>query len=201
MNIKLLSTFLFTTITACTANTDKSVNNIVTCIDPRPQICTMDYRPVCGLMNENKIKTYSNGCGACSDPKVLSYTDQACQDDSLDKTSRNHELTEKNVWHVAKLRGVSYRAIGQEPAWLLEIINGEHFYISSDYGELVKTYPYVEPKVNTAQRTTVYQLNNDVIIKLEDKNCVDTMSGEAFSTQVNIKWHDRVLIGCGKTLF
>jgi hypothetical protein len=40
----------------------------------------MDYRPVCGLMAEKLTKTYSNGCAACSNPKVISYTDQACND-------------------------------------------------------------------------------------------------------------------------
>ena len=34
------------------------------------------------------------------------------------------ELASNDVWHAAKLRGVAFRARGQEPGWLLEIING-----------------------------------------------------------------------------
>ena len=85
MNVKLLSILLLTTITACTVNPEQKNNNIVSCKDPRPQICTMDYNPICGFISENQTKTFSNGCTACSDAKVISYVDKICQDDSLDK--------------------------------------------------------------------------------------------------------------------
>jgi len=48
------------------------------CKDPRPQMCTMDYRPVCGAMTGGEKKTYSNGCSACSDLSVLSYVPGEC---------------------------------------------------------------------------------------------------------------------------
>ncbi len=50
----------------------------VICKDPRPQLCTMDYRPVCGTTKSGENKTYSNGCGACSVPSVLSYRPGEC---------------------------------------------------------------------------------------------------------------------------
>ena len=48
------------------------------CKDPRPQMCTMDYRPVCGTMTGGEKKTYSNGSSACSDISVLSYVPGEC---------------------------------------------------------------------------------------------------------------------------
>ena len=48
------------------------------CQDPRPQVCTMDYRPVCGTLTDGSMKTYSNGCGACSDIEVISWVENAC---------------------------------------------------------------------------------------------------------------------------
>jgi alkaline phosphatase D len=48
------------------------------CTDPRPQICTMDYRPVCGMKSDGSQATYSNGCGACSDPEVVEYIEGEC---------------------------------------------------------------------------------------------------------------------------
>lgn len=48
------------------------------CVDPRPQICTMDYRPVCGTLKNGTVKTYSNGCGACADASVTSWVENAC---------------------------------------------------------------------------------------------------------------------------
>jgi hypothetical protein len=50
------------------------------CTDPRPQICTMDYRPVCGERNDGSLKTYSNGCNACSDRSVVGYVEGDCKE-------------------------------------------------------------------------------------------------------------------------
>ena len=49
-----------------------------TCTDPRPQVCTMDYTPVCGVRVDQTSKTYSNGCSACSDSEVVGYQEGAC---------------------------------------------------------------------------------------------------------------------------
>jgi len=57
------------------ADTEKNV----TCTDPRPQVCTQDYRPVCARLQDGRSKTYSNGCSACSDPAVSSYRQGPCE--------------------------------------------------------------------------------------------------------------------------
>jgi hypothetical protein len=44
----------------------------------RPQLCTMDFRPVCGHLAAGARRTYSNACSACSQPAVDSYTDGEC---------------------------------------------------------------------------------------------------------------------------
>ncbi len=60
------------------------------CTDPRPQICTREYRPVCATKDSGircvttpcpstKKVTYSTGCVACSDSKVFGYVMGACQ--------------------------------------------------------------------------------------------------------------------------
>ncbi|UCB55409.1 MAG: hypothetical protein JSW45_02455, partial [Thiotrichales bacterium] len=57
-------------------------NDLTICTEPRPQVCTMDYTPVCGLRNssaEDEWKTYSNACGACSDATVVGYRPGACE--------------------------------------------------------------------------------------------------------------------------
>ena len=48
------------------------------CTDPRPQMCTMEYDPVCATSYNGNIQTYSNGCMACADKQVRSYVHGAC---------------------------------------------------------------------------------------------------------------------------
>lgn len=48
------------------------------CADPRPQMCTRDYRPACGVLRDGSRKTYGNACTACSDPEVVSQGAGAC---------------------------------------------------------------------------------------------------------------------------
>ena len=64
------------------------------------------------------------------------------------------EASTNNVWQKAKLRGVSFRAIGQEPGWLLEITNGKEILLVTDYGQNRVSLPYVEPVVDQAARRT-----------------------------------------------
>lgn len=48
------------------------------CSEPRPEICTQDYRPVCANLKDGTEKNYSNGCTACSDVNVDSWIDGEC---------------------------------------------------------------------------------------------------------------------------
>ena len=50
----------------------------VACTDPRPQMCTRDYRPVCGTRRDGTRQTFGNGCGACGDANVLHHIPGPC---------------------------------------------------------------------------------------------------------------------------
>jgi len=107
-----------------------------------------------------------------------------------------------DVWHKAKLRGVAFRAIGQEPGWLLEITNGIEILLVTDYGEQRTSYPYVEPIVHQEERRTEFITGDDgTIVEIRGIPCRDSMSGEEFEVSVTIKQTDRELQGCGRALF
>ena len=62
-----------------------SASALVLCTDPRPQMCTMHFDPVCGELRcaeepceKRATRTYSNACAACSDPDVVGYRRGAC---------------------------------------------------------------------------------------------------------------------------
>jgi hypothetical protein len=66
-------------------------NNVfIKCKEPRPEICTREYNPVCATKNTGIVcittpcpsteeKTYSTGCTACADPTVIKYTQGQCE--------------------------------------------------------------------------------------------------------------------------
>jgi uncharacterized membrane protein len=118
-----------------------------------------------------------------------------------DPVAREQELAQNNVWHKAKLRGVAFRAVGQEPGWLLEITNGEEILLVTDYGKSRNAYPYVEPREDKAVRKTVFQIDGHTSVLIEGKPCSDTMSGESFEVTVTVMLGAKTLKGCGRALF
>ena len=62
----------------------------VECKDPRPEMCTQEYLPVCATRDNGvrcvttpcestETATYSNGCMACADAAVYYYHPGACE--------------------------------------------------------------------------------------------------------------------------
>ncbi len=70
-------------VTAC--NQESAMQDAVSekidfvCKDPRPEICTMEYVPVCGILSDKSEKTYASGCTACSSSEVTGYRKDACK--------------------------------------------------------------------------------------------------------------------------
>ena len=60
-------------------NKEAGDKTFTTCPKPRPQICTREYNPVCGQLQNGTVKTYATGCTACSDPAVTGYITGACR--------------------------------------------------------------------------------------------------------------------------
>ena len=110
------------------------------------------------------------------------------------------EASIDSVWHKARLRGVSFRAIGQEPGWLLEITDGVEILLVTDYGSTRDSYPYVEPVVFQQERRTQF-IVGEIEIELRGESCTDSMSGEAFAVAVTVRQAGRTLTGCGRALY
>jgi putative lipoprotein len=107
------------------------------------------------------------------------------------------------VWEEAKLRGVSYRAIGQEPPWVLEIDRGKGLLLVTGYGENRHRFPYVEAVSDSSLGTSSFisHANGEQItITIRGRQCSDSMSGETFASEVEIEWRGDTLRGCGRAL-
>jgi hypothetical protein len=51
------------------------------CSEPRPQVCTMIWAPVCAVHDDGHLQTHASACNACADSSVRAYTPGACADD------------------------------------------------------------------------------------------------------------------------
>ena len=96
--MRLLPALLILLCTACTtpgapvaapSAPAKPPLPITACTEPRPEICTFEYLPVCASRDTGvrcvkapcpatEWKTYGNACSACADAKVSGYVKGAC---------------------------------------------------------------------------------------------------------------------------
>ena len=76
----LISLLMVLLLASCAASGDQEVADqaITQCLDPRPQICTLDYRPVCAILADGRREEFSNGCSACSNPEVSGWVADIC---------------------------------------------------------------------------------------------------------------------------
>jgi putative lipoprotein len=109
----------------------------------------------------------------------------------------------KAIWEDAKLRGVDFRAVGNEPGWNLEIMGRNKIVFVNNYGQARYVFFTSEPSIGPQARTTVYKAQNEkheLSVKIVGRRCRDTMSGEAFETTVTVILDARKYQGCGKAL-
>jgi len=87
--LKLLRSLLLVSLSllsiACATTVDEKSNinepgalDLILCEEPRPQICTREYNPVCGTLQDGSTKTGSTGCTSCSDSDVVGYKLGVC---------------------------------------------------------------------------------------------------------------------------
>lgn len=48
------------------------------CPEQRPQVCTMEYNPACGVLADGQRKEYSSPCNACADDQVVDVLQGPC---------------------------------------------------------------------------------------------------------------------------
>ncbi len=110
-------------------------------------------------------------------------------------------VPQERSWQAAKLRGVDFRALGQEPGWYLEITNGQQIKYVGNYGQDTVHTPVPKPKVDGQRK--VYQARTEthqLRIEISDESCTDSMSGFKFPSTVSITVDGKTYRGCGRAL-
>jgi heat shock protein HslJ/uncharacterized membrane protein len=106
----------------------------------------------------------------------------------------------KVPWADAKRRGATFRGLGQEPGWFVEIFP-DRLALVTDYGTNRTEAKHAGPILDDAGRT-VYRTaeGRAVTIGIERQACADIMSGEPFEAAVTATVDNRTLRGCGRFL-
>ena len=102
-----------------------------------------------------------------------------------------------------KSRGIDIRALGNEPAWSLDIDNDGSTLFINNYGKDQYVFTTPKPTVVGQTGTTIYLIQDaehTMTIILRDQQCHDDMSGEAFDMAVTLVFDGRRFRGCAKAL-
>jgi uncharacterized membrane protein len=106
------------------------------------------------------------------------------------------------VWLEARDRGVEFRAVGQEPGWVVEI-GRERLIVLANYAADTIVADVPRPVIDSLTWTTTYRVRtdtDDVRVDIRDEPCADTMSGERFPATVSLVLNGTTYHGCGRTL-
>ncbi|HXS80939.1 MAG TPA: META domain-containing protein [Gammaproteobacteria bacterium] len=106
----------------------------------------------------------------------------------------------KALWADAKRRGATFRALGNEPGWYIEIF-ADRIVFGTQPGTKRMELEYVEPIIEGTRRT--YRASGDGYegtVVIDRRGCVDTMSGEGFEAAATVSFENRTLRGCGRFL-
>ncbi|MDZ7786976.1 MAG: MliC family protein [Halofilum sp. (in: g-proteobacteria)] len=103
-------------------------------------------------------------------------------------------------WEAAALRGVDLRALGQEPGWTAEVVEGEWLRVirAGEDDVLVARDPARE---RTDAGATVYTGEADgerLRLQVTESACTDSMSGESLPLTATLTLDGRELQGCAR---
>ncbi len=106
-------------------------------------------------------------------------------------------------WDEARLLGVEFRAVGQEPGWALDLDQGHSLDYTGDYGNTRVIVPASEPSRDSVTGTVTYHAQSEgraVEVIIRQAPCADVMSGEEYTHTVTVRVDQREVRGCGRAL-
>jgi putative lipoprotein len=150
-----------------------------------------------------RLTRQPTGSGArYSDGKVTVWNKG--REASLDVGGLTYRCTESRAGSIradARLRGVDFRATGNEPGWALEVLQDRIVFL--DQGGARLTVPRPAPQVDPESGETVYAAEIDghrLRVLIRERECVDSMSGERAESSVAVEMDGRAYRGCGYAL-
>jgi uncharacterized membrane protein len=110
-----------------------------------------------------------------------------------------HNDRRRAIWEKAKLDGADFRAVGNEPPWVLEIRDQSRVVLVTGYGAK-RIEMRLPPPVEYRDARTTRWIADEFQLEIAGHRCNDSMSGETFESTVILVWHGQTLRGCGQAL-
>jgi len=111
-------------------------------------------------------------------------------------------LAQMPTWETARAAGVDFRAIGQEPGWIVDIYTQDRIVALLDYGETRIEFPLTTPTYPAEGTTRFESQANGHTLTITHRRfpCEDAMSGEPYPSTVEVVIDGRTLNGCGRSV-
>jgi heat shock protein HslJ/uncharacterized membrane protein len=108
----------------------------------------------------------------------------------------------RSIIEDARARGAEFRASGNEPGWVWELL-GDRMVFVGDYGAERVTTPRPPQQSGSMPGETRYTAVTEthrLTVRILPRACVDTMSGARHTATVEVDLDGRTLRGCGDAL-
>lgn len=140
---------------------------------------------------------------ACTaQPAKQEETPAAETAEAQSRSTNESNLAQMPSWEGARAAGVDFRAVGQEPGWMVDIYTQNRIVALLDYGERLIEFPRAEPTY-PIEGSTHYETQADghrLSIIIRRSPCQDSMSGENYPATVDVVINGRALNGCGRSV-
>lgn len=139
--------------------------------------------------------------GACTgEPSKQAETPPTPEAEAANTTQA--ALAQMPTWETARAAGVDFRAVGQEPGWIVDIYTQNRIVALLDYGETLLEFPLTTPTSPAEGATRFESQANGRTLSITYRRfpCEDAMSGEAYPSSVEIVIDGRTLNGCGRSV-
>lgn len=142
------------------------------------------------------------GLAACGADEQKQGEAPAPAEQAAAPTSAEDALAQMPRWETARAAGVDFRAVGQEPGWMLDIYTRGVIKFVWDYGENYAEFAVSDPTA-PQDGVTRYEAHSDgraLVITTRRTPCEDAMSGQPYPATVEVVIDGRTLNGCGKSV-
>jgi len=115
---------------------------------------------------------------------------------------RLHEAA--GAWEDARLRGIDFRAVGETPAWILEIDRGDSVYLVLEGRAAPMILPRPVASFDPEGDQTFYRARSKshvLLVTVHGDRCDRPMEGERALNLVTIRLDGQEFEGCGRTIY